>query len=289
MRYSLRILFLILNLASVCAIAEQGQPVIPSEHERAGGPYVPTPNRIVDEMLELAKVTASDHVIDLGSGDGVIVLMAARRYGSSGYGVDIDDELVLLSNQRAQNMGIASRVKFEVKDIFRADVSKATVVTLYLLPEMMRALLPKLFRELQPGTRIVSHDYHFDSWHHHHEVTVDAPEKEMIIGIPQATLYLWVVPAKVAGQWRISVDGTENMDVTLRQDYDGIGGDAQQAARRTRLIDMEVQGTDIRFTRGDGAERQQFRGRVDGDQMTGTVELRGGKVARWRAVRNKSS
>lgn len=286
MRRVLQKSFVFVAVMLLHSLAAQAQTVIPPEHERAGGPYVPTPNVIVEHMLEMAKVTAKDHVIDLGSGDGVIVLTAARRYGSSGYGVDIDEELVQLSNQRARSMGLASRVRFETKDIFKADVSKATVVTLYLLPEMMRALLPKLFRELQPGTRIVSHDYHFDSWGHNHAVTIDAPEKEMIIGVPQATIYLWVVPAKVAGNWRLNIEGADEQDLTLRQDYDGV---ASQGARTARFIDMEVNGPEIRFVRDDGRERQTFRGRVDGDRMTGTVELRGGKVARWSAVRSRPS
>jgi hypothetical protein len=268
--------------------AQQSQPVVPPEYERSGGPYVPTPNRVVDQMLKLAQVGARDHVIDLGSGDGIIVLTAAHQLKASGYGVDIDEVLVQSSNQRAKNLGLADRVKFEVRDIFKADVSKATVVTLYLLPEMMRALLPKLFRELRPGTRIVSHDYHFDSWDHVETVTFDAPEKEMITGVPQATLYLWVVPAKVAGTWRVSPEGAVEQTMTLRQNYNGFDGDMRQGGRTEKLTDTEVGSQDIRFVRNDGNGRQVYRGRVDGNRMEGTVELRGGKTVRWQAVRQTS-
>lgn len=268
--------------------AQQPQPVVPPEYERSGGPYVPTPNRVVEQMLKLAQVGATDHVIDLGSGDGIIVLTAAHQLKASGYGVDIDEVLVQSSNQRAKNLGLADRVKFEVKDIFKTDVSKATVVTLYLLPEMMRALLPKLFRELRPGTRIVSHDYHFDSWEHVETVTFDAPEKEMITGVPQATLYLWVVPAKVAGTWRVSLDGAGEQAMTLRQDYNGFDGDVRQGGRTEKLTDTRLKGQDIRFVRNDGSGRQIFSGRVDGNRMEGTVELRGGKTVRWQAVRQTS-
>ena len=288
MRRMLQQSLLALSLFLLGVAVAQGQE-IPPEHERAGGPYVPTPNLIVDQMLEMAKVTSKDHVIDLGSGDGIIVLTAARRFGSSGYGVDIDPELVQLSNQRARNMGFANRVRFETKDIFKADVSKATVVTLYLLPTMMRALLPKLFRELQPGTRIVSHDYHFDSWPHADAVTIDAPEKEMIIGIPQAVIYLWVVPAKVGGNWRLSVEGGDEQELALRQNYDGVNGNIARGATQARFTEMEVSGPEIRFVRDDGRQKQLFRGRVEGDRMTGTVELGVGKVVRWSAVRSKSS
>lgn len=276
----------ILGVMWTCAAWSAQQPVVPPEHERTGGPYVPTPNMVVDQMLSLAKVGAKDHVIDLGSGDGIIVLTAAHQLKASGYGVDIDEELVRSSNQRAKNLGLAERVKFEVRDIFKADVSKATVVTLYLLPDMMRALLPKLFRELQPGTRIVSHDYHFDSWEHVDTVSFNAPEKEMITGIPQATLYLWVVPAKVAGAWRMSVDGGGEQELTLRQGYNGFDGDARQGGGSARLIETSLNGQEIRFVRNDGGARQVFSGRVEGNRMEGTVELRGGRLARWRAVRS---
>ena len=278
----------ILGVMWAGAVFSAQQPVVPPEHERTGGPYVPTPNMVVEQMLKMAKVGAKDHVIDLGSGDGIIVLTAAHQFKASGYGVDIDEVLVTSSNQRAKNLGVDGRVNFEVKDIFKADVSKATVVTLYLLPEMMRALLPKLFRELQPGTRIVSHDYHFDAWEHLDTMIFSAPEKEMITGIPQATLYLWVVPAKVAGTWRVSVDGAGDQEMTLRQGYNGFDGDARQDGRSIKLTETGVSGRDIRFVRNDGSGRQVFSGRVDGNRMEGTVELRGGKTASWRAVRQAS-
>ncbi len=275
----------ILGVMWACAAFSAQQPVVPPEHERTGGPYVPTPNVVVEQMLRMANVGAKDHVIDLGSGDGIIVLTAAHQLKASGYGVDIDEVLVKSSNQRAKSLGVDGRVKFEVRDIFKADVSKATVVTLYLLPEMMRALLPKLFRELQPGARIVSHDYHFDSWDHFDTVVFSAPEKEMITGIPQATLYLWVVPAKVAGTWRVSVDGAGEQEMRLRQGYNGFDGDVRQDGRSIKLTETGVSGRDIRFVRNDGSGRQMFSGRVDGDRMEGTMELRDGRTTRWRAVR----
>lgn len=278
----------ILGVMWACAAFSAQPPVVPPEHERTGGPYVPTPNMVVDQMLSLAKVGAKDHVIDLGSGDGVIVLTAAHQLKASGYGVDIDEVLVQSSNQRAKNLGLADRVKFEVLDIFKADVSKATVVTLYLLPDMMRALLPKLFRELQPGTRIVSHDYHFDSWEHVDTVSFNAPEKEMITGVPQATLYLWVVPAKITGTWRVSLEGAGEQTMTLRQNYNGFDGDMRQGARTEKLMDTEVGSHDVHFVYNDGNGRHVYRGRVNGSRMEGTAELRSGKTVRWQAVRQAS-
>src|SRR3954469_16996289 len=132
--------------------------------ERTGGPYVPTPQAVVDAMLELAKVGAGDFVIDLGSGDGRIVLTAAQRYGARGFGIEIDPELVQQSNAEAQRRGIGDRVSFKEQDVLQAQVEEASVLTLYLLPGMMQSLEAKLMCELKPGTRIVSHDFPFGEW-----------------------------------------------------------------------------------------------------------------------------
>src|SRR6476646_10792598 len=121
------------------------------EEKRTGGPYVPTPQIVVDEMLKIGHVGADDFVVDLGSGDGVIVLTAAAQLNSRGFGVDIDPELVKLSNSEAKQRGIADRAAFYVQDVFKTDISKATVVTLYLLPQMMLDLRPKILKELKPG------------------------------------------------------------------------------------------------------------------------------------------
>lgn len=268
-------------------LSAQPQPVVPPEYERSGGPYVPTPNIVVEQMLKLAQVGAGDHVIDLGSGDGIIVLTAARQLQASGYGVDIDEVLVQQSNERARNFGLADRVTFEVKDIFKADVSKATVVTLYLLPEMMAKLRSKLFSELRPGTRVVSHDYHFEEWQHDAQIAFDVPEKEFISGVPHATLYLWVVPARVTGNWRMQVTGNGGYDLALSQRYQTFEGTATSAGRKAELISPRLQGTEIRFVVSRGAMRGEFSGRVNGDRMDGTVDFGDGKTVRWNAVRSR--
>src|SRR5262252_5122680 len=136
-----------------------------SEAFKSGGPYVPTPQIVVDRMLQFANVGEKDFVIDLGSGDGVIVLTAARQYKAGGMGVDIDADLVKLSNDKARQLKIDDRVGFVEQDVFKADLSRATVVTLYLLPQMMLNLRSKIFNELKPGVRVVSHDYHFGPWY----------------------------------------------------------------------------------------------------------------------------
>lgn len=263
--------------------AAQKQLNVPPEYERDGGPYVPTPNVVVDRMLGFANVGANDYVIDLGSGDGIIVLTAAHQRKSSGYGVDIDEELIRLSNQRAKSLGVSGRVFFEAKDIFKTDVSKATVVTLYLLPEFMRRLRPKLFNELRPGTRIVSHDYHFEEWQHDDDISFDVPEKEFISGVPHATLYLWIVPARVDGAWRMQLDGDGEYNLTLKQRYQSIEGTAETAGRQAGLLEPKMKGTEIRFVMMQGTNRGQFTGRVNGNRMEGTAIFADGKTLRWSA------
>jgi phospholipid N-methyltransferase len=280
-------------LAGGTALAQKAplkQPKVPPEYEREGGPYVPTPNVVVDQMLKMANVGEKDYVIDLGSGDGIIVITAGHRFKASGYGVDIDEELVRRSNERARNLGIDGRVRFEARDIFKTDVSKATVVTLYLLPEFMQRLRPKLFNELRPGTRIVSHDYHFEQWQHDADISFDVPEKEFISGVPRATLYLWIVPAKVDGNWSLQVEGDGEYGLALKQHYQNIEGKVDGRGRKTdlSLLSPRVSGSDISFVLLQGNSRGRFTGRVNGDRMEGTAVFGNGKPVRWQAVRGKT-
>lgn len=263
----------------VGAVAAQKEP------DRTGGPYVPTPQVVVDQMLRIGNVGPNDYVIDLGSGDGVIVLTAARRLKARGMGVEIDPELVKLSNAEAKRHGVADRAQFVVQDVFKADLSRASVVTLYLLPGMMINLRPKIFNELRPGTRVVSHDYHFDEWRADDSYTWDVPEKEKINGVPSATVHLWIVPAKVGGTWQMQVEGGEAFDVTLRQNFQNVDGTANTAAGTVRLTQAALRGEEVSFSLFAGASRQAFRGRATGDTMRGTVDMGGGRSAKWSAKR----
>jgi hypothetical protein len=255
------------------------------EPERTGGPYVPTPQIVVDAMLRMANVGAQDYVIDLGSGDGVIVLTAASQMKAAGHGVDIDPVLVKQSNETAKRLGIAERAAFRVEDVFKADLSKASVITLYLLPSMMMNLRGKIYLEAKPGTRVVSHDYSFDDWHPDDQITLDVPEKEKINGSPRALIMLWVVPAKVQGKWQVQVDGGDRYDVTLRQRYQNISGTADAAGKPVKLTYATLYREDIRFTVMDGAMRRNFKGAAGADAMQGTVDLGGGRTAKWTARR----
>ena len=166
-------------------------------------PYVPTPQIVVDEMLKMAGVTAKDFVIDLGSGDGRMIITAARSFKASGLGVDIDRKLVDLAANQAKAAGVADRVRFIEQDMFKANIGSATVVTLYVLPDFMEMLRPKLLSELKPGARIVAHDYYMSGWYPDRQLTLTVPEKMAANGTDKAYLYLWIVPSVVAGDWRM--------------------------------------------------------------------------------------
>ena len=256
-----------------------------AEPERTGGPYVPTPQVVVDQMLSVANIGASDFVLDLGAGDGVIVLTAAERYKARGLGVEIDPKLVAYANGEAARRGIADRANFQVLDVFKADVSRASVITLYLLPGMMINLRPKIYAEAKPGTRIVSHDYHFDEWRADDSISFDVPEKEKVNGVPRATVYLWIVPAKIAGRWAVEMEGGEKLDLALRQTWQVIDGTAQGKNGRVKLQDTQLRGENVRFAFVNHGRRVVFEGTVTADGMKGVVDLGGGKKARWTATR----
>ncbi len=154
--------------------------------------YVPTPQEVVDEMLTLAKVTKNDVIYDLGSGDGRIPITAAQKYGARGIGIDINPERIQEARENAQKAGVTKLVEFRQQDLFKTDISKATVVTLYLLPELNVKLRPELFRQLKPGTRIVSHDFDMGDW-----------KPERVVQTEEgSTIYYWVIPKEIPANLR---------------------------------------------------------------------------------------
>ncbi len=261
--------------------------------ERTGGPYVPTPWPVVDQMIRAAAIVASDLVMDLGSGDGRLVIAAAQRHGSRGFGVDIDPELVRLANQNAEKEGVGKRVRFEQRDIFDTDVREATVLTLYLLPGMMLKLRPRLLADLRPGTRIVAHDYHFGEWRADSQLTFDVPEKLAITGVPNATVYHWTVPARMAGRWRVSAPAASGLDgasLDLRQTFQDFDGSVTVSGQSAQRVDAtSLRGGQFRFAsvvegRGGKPGRAVFRGQVDGARMDGTIELPAGSPVKFGAT-----
>lgn len=179
-------------LAFACASG-----IASADDAQAIAPFAATPTSVVGEMLELASVGPADVVVDLGSGDGRLVIAAVREFGAHrGFGVDIDASLVDYANRKAAEDGVADRAKFYVRDLFVTDVKEATVVTIYLLPIAMDRLERKLAAELAPGTRVVSHDYPLRGWHAQRIVALDVPEKADYTGRRSTALYLYVVPKK---------------------------------------------------------------------------------------------
>jgi len=273
----------------VCAVAALCAPFAFSSDsvERSGGPYVPTPPAVVDAMLELAGVGPRDYVIDLGSGDGRIVLTGATRHKANGMGVDIDPELVDLANGSARRLGVAERVQFVRRDVLAADVSRATVITLYLLPGMMVNLQAKLLAELRPGTRIVSHDFAFEKWRPDRTITVQTPEKYEISGSWTSDVHLWIVPAAVQGAWRVQRDGDpgEASRLEIRQGFQHFDG---RIALRGRTLEVRgnLTGSQMSFTLpAENGGREQFTGTVARDRIQGEVRNGAAVVARWSATR----
>lgn len=250
-------------------------------------PYVPTPMNVVDAMLALGGVGPNDYLIDLGSGDGRISIRAATRFGTRGMGVDLDDRLVRLALAEARKQGVADKVTFEARNLFSTDISRATVVTTYLLHSINLQLRPRLFEQLKPGTRIVSHDFDFSGWPPDQAITIDVPDKPY--GAPRSDIMLWVVPVNVAGVWQWSLPGGAAYEMRLEQKFQMPVGAAVAQGQPLRLTEARVKGDAVTFTLTGEAGVQRYTGRIDGNSISGEVVLRSGERALpWRAQRIKT-
>jgi len=244
--------------------------------------YVPTPQVVVDTMLKMAKVSASDYIIDLGSGDGRIVITAAKQFGARGFGVDLDKVLLKRANESAQREGVTDKVHFVEQNLFETDLSRATVVTSYLLPEMNERLRPKLLA-LKPGTRVVAHDYHMGEWRADDNDTLSVPEKT--VGNPGVSyIFLYYVPANAAGKWQASVPvGGQKiaLDVEFSQRFQMLSGTAKINDRTGQIQGARLRGENVTFWintgTGQAAVRHEFNGKVEGDTITGTLRVHAGK------------
>jgi hypothetical protein len=257
-------------------------------------PYVPTPQPVVDRMLDLAKVRSGDMLIDLGSGDGRMVITAATKYGARGFGVEIDPRLVQRSNEAAAKAGVAGRVKFLQQDLFKTDFHEADVLTLYLLPDVNLALRPKILAELKPGARVVSHDYGMGDWRPDAQETVSAPDKT--VGVrKESQVYLWTVPAKVEGEWALdlTVNGkTRRMRLSLKQRYQFVSGSVSVPGEKAvPLYDGEVHGDELQLVLPAGIAGQEplgLTGRVTGMSAGGTAGTTPRSDGTWSARRGNS-
>jgi hypothetical protein len=239
-----------LVLAAAAAAPLAGTPLTAAAQVDAG-PYVPSPSMIVDEMLALGAIRADDYLIDLGSGDGRIPITAARRFGARGFGVDIKPELVKLANENAARAGVADKVRFERRDLFETDLSQATVVTLYLLPGIVTKLVPKILAEMKPGTRVVSHDYPLAPWTPDRFVQFDTEEKVAISGTTRTVLYLYTVPARIAGEWRLELPAAvakQPARLAIAQHSVGAKGSVTIGNRVIALDQVKVTGDAVRLS-----------------------------------------
>ena len=249
------------------SVGQEGKDVI----------WVPTPQALVEKMLDMAKVTSRDIVYDLGSGDGRTVIAAAKR-GAQATGVEYNSDMVALSERIATKEGVAGKAKFIRGDIFETDFSSATVVTLYLLPNLNLKLRPTLLK-MRPGTRVVSHAFSMDDW-----------QADQIENVEGRTAYLWIVPAPVEGTWRwkVSGSGPVEYELALRQQFQQVEGLVRLDGKMGQLRNVKLQGDHISFTvfepAGSNPVRRDFTGRVSGNGIEGTVKLPGGE-AKWVATR----
>jgi len=250
-------------------------------------PYVQTPQPVVDAMLKLAGVRGNDFVIDLGSGDGRIAITAARRYGARGLGIDYVKSLVELATANARKAGVADRVTFVEGNIYDADYSAATVLAFYLLSDTNVELRPKMLAELRPGARIVSHDGDMGDWEPDATIVVPAPGKT--VGVEEkSTVYLWIVPAQVTGEWRTTVPvggRATDIELDITQHFQALGGIASVRGAMIGLERAYVRGPFVfmRFPYAGGALR--FEGRVAADRIVGKVTTPDGRTHPWRALR----
>ena len=254
-------------------------------------PYVPTPQVVVDRMLEIARVKAGETVIDLGSGDGRIMIEAASRYGARGFGVEIDPLLVKRSNENAARAGVADRVKFLQQDLFKTDFHEANVLTLYLLPDVNLALRPKILAELKPGARVVSHDYGMGEWRPDAQETVAAPDKK-VGARKESQVFLWTVPANVEGDWIFELSSgvkSRRTRMVLKQKFQVVSGSVELTGQGVvRLSEGKLSGDELRLILPRGAVNRgpvEMVGRVTGDTLAGTLRKADREIATWSARR----
>ncbi len=239
-------------------IGQEGKDVI----------WVPTAQELVNKMLDMAKVTPQDYVIDLGSGDGRTVITAAKR-GARALGIEYNPDMVELSKRNAAREGVSDKAQFMKADIFESDFSQATVITMFLLPDINLRLRPRIL-DLKPGTRIVSNSFTMGEWTADQSVNVSEPAK----CTSYCTAYLWIVPAKVEGEWQLP-EG----QLSLKQSFQEVSGTLKSGANTIPIKNGRLNGNQISFTSGNGL----YTGRVNGNAIEGAV-LSGGKTTTWNAT-----
>jgi SAM-dependent methyltransferase len=232
--------------------------------------WVPTPDELVNKMLEVAEVTPKDFVIDLGSGDGRTVI-AAAKLGATAIGIEFNPDMVALSRKKAMDAGVKERASFVQTDLFEYDLSKATVITMFLLPDINLRLRPKLL-DLKPGTRIVSNTFTMGDWEPDYEVTTSDESTSWY------TALMWIIPAKIEGTWKMA-----SGELIIRQEFQMFYGDLKNDKKTSSISEGRITGEIINFrVNGD-----QYTGKVTGNKIEGTV-IRNSTKSDWVATRSEN-
>jgi hypothetical protein len=248
------------------SVGQEGKDVI----------WVPTPQALVEQMLKMAETRPTDYVIDLGSGDGRMVITAAKKFGARALGVEYNPDMIELSKRAAKQEGVAARAQFVRADIFQTDFSDATVLTLYLLPSLNLKLRPTILN-MRPGTRVVSHAFDMAEW-----------KPDQTANVEGRTAYLWIVPAKIDGTWRWEApSGTpRTYEATFHQEFQTFEGVVKTDGRALKLSNGRLHGATVSFTLGEGEARREFTGRVTADRIAGTMKAAGSPTpVKWTAIR----
>ena len=261
-RRSLLALFLSVTITGAYARAQQYEPHVGQEGKDVI--WVPTPQALVDKMLDMAKVTPKDYVIDLGSGDGRTVITAAKR-SARALGIEYNPDMVELSKRNAAKAGVTDKANFVKADLFESDFSQATVITMFLLPDINLRLRPKIL-DLKPGIRIVSNSFTMGDWKADDTVTVTDDCASY------CTAYLWIVPAKVEGKWQLPQG-----ELTLNQTYQMISGTLKNGSNVVQIANGKLNGNEVTFNAGGSL----YTGRVNGNAMEGNISSGGN----WKATR----
>jgi hypothetical protein len=253
-------------------------------------PYVQTPQNVVDRMLEVAQVNREDYVIDLGSGDGRMVITAAKKHGARGFGVDLDRRLVALGNRNAAKAGVADRAVFYQRDLHETDISRASVLSIYLLPEVNLMIRGRILTSLKPGSRIVSHDYNMGEWPPDFQTEMPAPGKTVGIG-ERSKIFYWVVPGRAAGRWRwrLELDGkAADFELALNQNFQKLDGSLSSDGRSARVEASTLTGESIAFSAQVDGAKHEYSGRITNHAIEGRARVTRGSDTRelaWSAVR----
>lgn len=248
-------------LAVACAAGAQEANV--------NAPFITTPDEVVDRMLRLARTTAQDTVMDLGSGDGRILIAAAKGFSARAIGVEIDARLVERSRQNARSAGVADKVQITEGDVLRTDLSKATVVTVYLLPHLIDKLQPKFLDELKPGARIVTHAFGMKGWRPDAREVVTLARPHPSQG-DKSEIFLWIVPAQARGEWE-----ARGWRLRVHQNFQEIEIDGEASGGQLAVRRAQLSGESISFT-GEARERVfSYAGRVRGNSITGELTIDG--------------